>query len=69
MPTLSEVQKALERCLRAEPPIDYQLSPDASQLATVFADMLYGRQPGVEPVRPLEVFSEKQLAAFSKWGE
>ena len=63
MPALSEVQKALEQCMKAEPPRDFSLSPDASQLATVFAEMLHGR----ESERPLEAFKPKQLAAFNRW--
>lgn len=44
MPTFNEVQKALEQCMKVEPPHDFSLSPDASQLATVFAEMLHGRE-------------------------
>jgi hypothetical protein len=55
--------------MRAEPPIDYRLSADASQLAGVFASMLYGRTPGMEPVRPREALSPKEAAAFDRWQE
>jgi len=65
MPTMNEVQKALDRCMKAEPPVNYSLSPDSSQLATVFAEMLYDR----EPERPLDAFKPKQLAAFERWAE
>jgi hypothetical protein len=65
MPSMSEVQKALERCMKAEPPKDFSLSPDSSQLATVFAEMLHGR----EADRPLDAFKPKQLAAFHRWAE
>lgn len=63
MPTFNEVQKALEQCMKVEPPHDFRLSPDASQLATVFAEMLHGR----ESERPLEAFKPKQLDAFNRW--
>jgi hypothetical protein len=63
MPSMTDVQQALERCMRAEPPQDFSLSPDSSQLATVFAEMLYGR----ESERPLEALTAKQLAAFNRW--
>lgn len=63
MPTFNDVQRALEQCMKAEPPRDFSLSPDASQLATVFAEMLHGR----ESERPLEAFKPKQLDAFNRW--
>ena len=65
MPTMIEIQKALDRCMKAEPPVNYSLSPDSSQLATVFAEMLYSH----EPDRALEAFKPKQLAAFERWAE
>lgn len=49
--------------MKVEPPHDFSLSPDASQLATVFAEMLHGR----ESERPLEAFKPKQLDAFNRW--
>lgn len=63
MPTMNEVQKALQRCLNAEPPVNYSLSADASQLATVYAEMAYFR----EDARPLDAFKPKQKAAFERW--
>ena len=41
MPRLEDVQEALQRCLAAEPPVDFALSKDAAQLATVFAEMRF----------------------------
>lgn len=63
MVKFDEVQRALERCMAAEPPKDYALSADASQLADVFAEMLYARSAE----RPLSEFKPKQLAAFERW--
>ena len=63
MPTMDEVQRALQRCLVAEPPEDFRLSPDASRLTTVYGEMVYWK----ESDRPLEGFSPKQQAAFERW--
>lgn len=63
MVTFDQVSKALERCMKAEPPQNFALSKDASQLATVFAEMSYARQAE----RPLADFKPKQLDAFERW--
>lgn len=63
MPTFEQVQKALDHCMKVEPSVNYCLSPDASQLGTVFAEMLYHKQGE----RPLYAFKPKQLAAFERW--
>jgi hypothetical protein len=63
MPTFEEVVKALDRCMTIEPPVNYALSPDASQLGTVFAEMQYFQQSE----RPLEDFKPKQREAFERW--
>lgn len=63
MPTCAEIQKALTACMKAEPPRDYALSPDSSQLAAVFAEMTVGH----EAERSLEALTPKQLAAFQRW--
>jgi hypothetical protein len=63
MPTFSEIQKAFERCVNAEPTVNYVLSADASQIATVFAEMMVFR----EDERDLAKFKPKQKAAFDRW--
>ena len=63
MPTLDEVQRALQRCLEAEPPVDFALSADASQLAAVFAEMRYARSHNVEA----PAMKAKQVDAFDRW--
>jgi hypothetical protein len=68
MPLFTEVQTALERCMEAEPPTAepyFALSLDSSNLADVFAEMLYGK----EQARPLEALTEKQRTAFERWKE
>jgi hypothetical protein len=64
MPTLDEVQAALQSCMTAQPPVDYDLSPDASQLATVFAEMRFAG----ERVRDMAALKPKQLDALGRWG-
>ena len=63
MPSMENVQDALVRCLRQEPPKDYRLSSDASQLATVWAEMRWNGEAN----RPLEALSAKQATAFARW--
>ncbi len=63
MPSFEEVTKALDNCMGVEKPVNYSLSPDASQLGTVFAEMMYHKQTEL----PLEAFKPKQLAAFERW--
>ncbi len=64
MPTLVEVQSALQRCLTAEPPVDQlELSPDSAKLAEVFAEMRYEQQTE----RDLAAFKPSQLEAFERW--
>jgi hypothetical protein len=63
MPTFEDVQKALDRCMTAQPTVNYALSPDASQLGTVFAEMMCFK----ENDRDLNNFTPKQLDAFERW--
>ncbi|WP_017879652.1 DUF3717 domain-containing protein [Janthinobacterium sp. CG3] len=63
MPTFDEIKLALNTCMTAEPTIDFMLSKDASQLETVFAEMMYFKQ--IE--RPLESLSHKQVSAYLHW--
>ena len=63
MPTFNDIQKALVRCLSAEPPQNYCLSPDASQITEVFAEMIYRHATEW----PQDSMTEKQWAAFQKW--
>jgi hypothetical protein len=63
MPTLAEVQQALQRCMSAEPAVEFALSADASRLSTVFAEMLYAK----EVTRDLDQFSEKEADAYRRW--
>lgn len=64
MPSFTEVQTALIRCMEAEPSIDkISLSPDASQISTVFAVMQYARVD----VLPNDKLTDKQLEAISRW--
>jgi hypothetical protein len=66
---MSQVNKAtivsaLQRCLEAEPTVNYCLSPDASSLASVLAEMNYfGRE-----TYDTETLSVKKKAAFQRWG-
>ena len=63
MPTLAEVQLALQRCMSAEPPIDVRLSADALQLATVFAEMRYRNEDSLDRA----ALKPKQIDAFDRW--
>lgn len=63
MPNFEAFQAALECCMATEPPKDFMLSSDASQLATVFADMVYHKKAE----RSMEELTEKQRKAFIKW--
>lgn len=63
MPTLHEVQQALQRCMEAEPPANLALSPDASQLATAFAEMRYAKVDACER----ESLTVEKLAAYDRW--
>ena len=47
----------------AEPPINYALSPDTSQISTVYAEMTFFR----ESERSFENFTTAQRAAFERW--
>lgn len=64
MLSIQELLAALERCMKAEPPVNYVLSPDASQLGGAWAEMLFERLD----VRPLADLSAKAQAAFRRWG-
>ena len=44
MPTFDEIKLALNTCMTAEPTVDFVLSKDASQLGTVFAEMMHFKQ-------------------------
>lgn len=63
MPSYSQIQQALTACMKAEPPVDFALSKDSSQLAAVFAEMMFDGQAE----RPLEALTPKQRAAFERW--
>ena len=63
MPTLNEITQALNNCMVGEPPVNYVLSKDASQLGTVFAEMLYFKQSE----RPFDTLSHKQVSAYQRW--
>ena len=63
MPTLNEITQALNNCMVVEPPVNYVLSKDASQLGTVYAEMAYFKQAE----RPLDALSPKQANAFGRW--
>jgi hypothetical protein len=65
MPSFAVIQAALEYCMSEQPPRDFVLSNDASQLATVFADMAYHRQTE----RPVENLTDKQRLAFLRWSD
>ncbi|HEY8096953.1 MAG TPA: DUF3717 domain-containing protein [Methylobacter sp.] len=61
--TFKELQLVIDRCMKAQPTLNFALSPDASQLATVFAEMMVFK----EDERPLEKFTARQLEAFERW--
>lgn len=63
MPTLNEITQALNNCMVVEPPVNYVLSKDASQLGTVLAEMLYFKQSE----RPFDTLSHKQVIAYQRW--
>jgi hypothetical protein len=63
MPIFLEVQAALIACMSAQPPVNYELSPEASQLATVFSEMMVFK----EAERDIALFSDKQKTAFERW--
>lgn len=63
MPTFDEIKLALNTCMTAEPTVDFVLSKDASQLGTVFAEMMYFKQTE----RALETLSHKQVSAYQRW--
>ncbi len=64
MPSFAQVKAALMRCMEARPsPDKISLDPDASQLATVFAEMEYSRKSEL----PIEEFKEKQRVAYERW--
>jgi len=65
MPSFEDFQRALQRCLAAEPPQASRLSADASALATVYAEMNYFGTAE----RGLEALPERQRAAFLRWAE
>ena len=63
MPTFDEIKLALNTCMAAEPTVDFVLSKDASQLGTVFAEMMHFKQAE----RPLDSLSQKQVSAYLRW--
>ena len=65
MPSLEDIQRALQRCLAAEPPQALRLSADASALATVYAEMNHFGTTECE----LEGLAQKQRDAFLRWAE
>jgi hypothetical protein len=58
-----DVLNALQRCLEAEPTINYCLSQDASRLAAVLGEMNYFKQVN----RDFETLSPKQQQAITQW--
>jgi len=67
VPTFSEIQAALMRCMSAEPPVGEHLalSADSNQLADVYAEMAFFRQEE----RSLDALKPKQRAAFERWSK
>ena len=68
MPHFNEIQLALERCLRAEPPTAapfYELSSDSSLLADIFGEMLFHG----EQSKDLDQLTSKQREAFVRWSQ
>lgn len=63
MPTISQIQAALNRCMQMEPPQNHTLSPDASQIATVLAEMNYFK----EGERSLDSLKETQKQSVLRW--
>lgn len=63
MPTFDEIKVALTVCMKAEPPIDFVLSKDSSQLGTVFGEMMHFDQTE----RSLETLTPKQVSAYKRW--
>lgn len=61
----NDVQKALERCMSAEPVAgsEYALSKDASRLADILGEMIYRK---ADTLAVADV-SEKAQAAFQRW--
>lgn len=63
MPSLPQIQAAFNAATTAEPPKDYRLARDASQLATVIAEMWHFKQDD----RDLSDLSSSQVAAYERW--
>lgn len=63
MPTITQFEIALTACLYADPPVDHRLSPDASALTTVFAEMRYNN----EASRDAAAMKPKQIDAYERW--
>ena len=63
MPSFHQVVAAIDRCMLVEPTLDFVLSPDASELGTVFAEMMYYHQDD----RDISAFTAKQREAYQRW--
>ncbi|MCU6502270.1 hypothetical protein LPN04_31195 [Rugamonas sp. A1-17] len=63
MPSLPQIQAAFNAATTAEPPEEYILKPDASQLATVIAEMWHFKQDD----RDLANLTSSQVAAYERW--
>lgn len=63
MPTLNQIQNACNAAIAGEPPKNFKLSSDASQLATIVAEMWHFKLE----VRELSQFNSAQKAAYARW--
>lgn len=63
MASLPEIQAAFNAAYTAEPPQNYMLSKDASQLATVIGEMWHFKKDD----RELSEMTSSQVAAFERW--
>ncbi len=54
---------ALDRCMRANPPVNYALHRDASLIADVWAPAFLAREAAV----PIELVPAASLEAFRRW--
>jgi hypothetical protein len=61
----TDILNALQRCLEAEPTINYCLSRDASRLAAVLGEMNYFKRES----RDFEMLSINQQGAVTRWLE
>ncbi|BBP00331.1 hypothetical protein SFSGTM_10390 [Sulfuriferula nivalis] len=59
----AHIVAALQKCLNFEPTINYCLSPDASSLAAILAEMNYFKQE----IRTIESLSSGQQEVVMRW--